>query len=106
MFLPEGEADIVRVESPLIKVYEGPIFSRVEVALPNVKHIISLYNSPNIDGIGIEIINVVDIKNENNYELAMRITSHIMNGDEFYTDLNGFHVSLKFRACPNPTKLR
>lgn len=81
------------MESPLIKIYEGPIYSRVEVSLPNAKHIVSVYNSPTVDSLGLEIVNVVDIKYENNYELAMRITSHITNGDEFYTDLNGLNVS-------------
>lgn len=102
LFLPEGEADIVRVESPLIKVYEGPIYSRVEVSLPNVKHIVTLYNSPSIDSLGLEIVNVVDIKSENNYELAMRITSHITNGDEFYTDLNGLNMIKRKRFAKLP----
>lgn len=80
------------MESPLIRVYEGPIYSRVEVSLSNVKHTLTLYNGPGIDSLGIEINNLIDIKKENNYELAMRISSHVMSSDEFFTDLNGFEV--------------
>lgn len=44
------------------------------------------------DGLGLEVQNVVDISNQVNCELAMRISSNIKNGDDFYTDLNGLQV--------------
>lgn len=47
-----------------------------------------------LDGLALEIINLVDIRDQNNYELAMRIQSSVQNPDgEFFTDLNGFQVS-------------
>jgi len=44
------------------------------------------------DGLGLEVQNVVDISNQVNCELAMRISSNIKNVDDFYTDLNGLQV--------------
>jgi alpha-mannosidase II len=44
------------------------------------------------DSLGLEVQNVVDISDQVNCELAMRISSNIKNGDDFYTDLNGLQV--------------
>lgn len=44
------------------------------------------------DSLGIEIQNEVNIIEQNNYELAMRISSNIKNGDTFYSDLNDLQV--------------
>lgn len=44
------------------------------------------------DSLGLEVQNVVDISDQVNSELAMRISSSIKNGDDFYTDLNGLQV--------------
>ena len=47
-----------------------------------------------IDGTGLDVLNLVDIRGESNYELAMRLQTSIANEDnEFYTDLNGFQAS-------------
>ncbi|KAL0270255.1 UNVERIFIED_CONTAM: hypothetical protein PYX00_007725 [Menopon gallinae] len=102
LFLPEGEAQIVRNKSPLIRLYEGPIYSRVEVFLSNVKHTVSLYSNSGMDSCGVEIVNLVDITNENNYELAMRITTNVMNKEEFYTDLNGLQMIQRKRFAKLP----
>ena len=41
------------------------------------------------------MLNTVDIRNENDIELAMRVQTDIKNPNgEFYTDLNGFQVCL------------
>ena len=48
-----------------------------------------------IDGQTIDVSNTVDIRNEIDAELAMRIVTNIQNENgEFYTDLNGFQVRL------------
>jgi hypothetical protein len=44
------------------------------------------------DSLGLEVQNVVDISDQVNCELAMRISSSIKSGDDFYTDLNGLQV--------------
>lgn len=67
------------------------------MVLPNVRHSVTLYTSPGADSLGLEIGNLVDLTKENNYELAMRLTTHIRNMDLFYTDLNGFQVGVS--AC-------
>lgn len=46
LFLPDKEAQVLSLDKPLIKVIEGPIYSRVEVDLPGVVHSITLHNSP------------------------------------------------------------
>jgi alpha-mannosidase II len=48
--------------------------------------------STGTDSLGLEVQNVVDISDQVNCELVMRISSNIKNGDDFYTDLNGFQV--------------
>lgn len=35
---------------------------------------------------------MVDIRDQNNKELAMRLVTDIQSGETFYTDLNGFQV--------------
>ena len=51
-----------------------------------------------LDGLGLEISNLVDIKMNMDYELAMRISSSIKSGNTFYTDLNGFQVWCSFHS--------
>jgi len=45
-----------------------------------------------LDANDIEIRNLVDIRQESNYELSMRVTTEVENNNIFYTDLNGFQV--------------
>ena len=46
-----------------------------------------------VDGISLDMTNIVDIRTQNNYEIAVRISTDVDNkGREFYTDLNGFQV--------------
>jgi len=43
---------------------------------------------------GLDVLNLVDIRAETNFELAMRLETSVANNDnEFYTDLNGFQAS-------------
>lgn len=96
LFLPNGEATILVQERPLIRVYEGPLITRVEVKLRHVVHFLILQNTAGLDNPGIEIINFVDILKENNFELAMRLTSHVESATAFYTDLNGLQVNFNY----------
>lgn len=54
-----------------------------------------------VDGFSIDITTMVDIRDQTNKELAMRLVTDIQNEDVFYTDLNGFQVS----ANTNKTNL-
>ncbi len=45
-----------------------------------------------VDGLGVDVMNLVDIRSESNRELIMRLKTDIKSGDTFYTDLNGFQV--------------
>lgn len=93
LFLPDGAAKPLTYSHPVVRVVSGDILSEVHVLLPGVQHIISLHNSPGIDGQTIDVSNTVDIRNENDIELAMRIQTNIRNeNSEFYTDLNGFQM--------------
>lgn len=53
---------------------------------------------PGVDGLSIEITTLVDIRDQTNKELAMRLVTDIQNGDVFHTDLNGFQVRILFFA--------
>lgn len=46
-----------------------------------------------VDGLSIDITTMVDIRDQTNKELAMRLVTDIQSGEVFYTDLNGFQVS-------------
>ena len=72
----------------------GPIMSEVTTDLPHVQHKLRLYSSPGLDAHAIEIMNVVDIRQESNKELTMRLVTDVQNEDhQFFTDLNGYQVS-------------
>lgn len=95
LFLPDkSEPDPVVIGSDqIVHLVTGPILSRVFTDLPYVKHICTLYNSAGSDGLGLHIMNQVDITETQNLELAMRVSTDIASGDQFFTDLNGLNVS-------------
>lgn len=47
-----------------------------------------------VDGFSVDVTTTMDIRDQNNKELAMRLVTNIQSGDVFYTDLNGFQVEL------------
>ena len=48
-----------------------------------------------VDSLGLDIVNLVDIRHETNYELVMQVQTSVENEEnEFYSDLNGFQVKL------------
>ena len=95
LFLPDKpEADsLYETTERYVHLVTGPILSRVFVELPQVRHTCTLFNSPGSDGLGLHILNEVDISETHNFELAMRFDTDIASGDEFFTDLNGLNVS-------------
>lgn len=97
LFLPDKpEPDLVFMDNKcIIHLITGPIVSKVFVELAHVRHTCTLYNSSGSDGLGLHILNEVDISETQNYELAMRLSTDIASGDQFFTDLNGLNVSIK-----------
>lgn len=54
-----------------------------------------LYISTGVDGKTVDMFNLVDIQNEVNLELAVKISTDVQNSErEFFTDLNGFQVRI------------
>lgn len=78
------------------------ILSYVEVRLPYVTHTVTLKSSPGVDGTGVAIDNLVDIRANNNQELAMRLETGLRSGEEFFTDLNGFQMIKRRRMKKLP----
>lgn len=94
LFLPDkAKPDLISIgNNQIVHLVIGPILSRVFVELPFVRHTCTLFNSPGSDGLGLQIMNEVDISETNNFELAMRLHTDIASGDQFFTDLNGLNV--------------
>lgn len=102
LFLPDGDAVPLKIESTVVKVIEGPLYSQVIVVIPYVVHTVTLYNTTGADGLGLEIQNIVDISKTSNFELVMRFATNIKNNDLFYSDLNAYQVvkRKRFKKLP------
>ena len=46
--MPDGEASVIQVRSPLVRIIEGKVLSYVEVHTPFAKHVVTLKSSPGI----------------------------------------------------------
>ncbi|KAK9508706.1 hypothetical protein O3M35_006198 [Rhynocoris fuscipes] len=103
LFLPDGEAETVKVPSARVTIVEGRLLSQVIVDMSKLVHVVTLYNNHGIDSKIIEIHNFVNIEGINvNYELAMRISTNINNENVFYTDLNGIQIIKRKRLNQLP----
>uniref|UniRef100_A0A668AMF6 Alpha-mannosidase n=1 Tax=Myripristis murdjan TaxID=586833 RepID=A0A668AMF6_9TELE len=103
LFLPDGKAKPYnQKEPPVVRVVEGPLFSEV---VAHYQFAVSTHTLPvsslqphfgfvfsGVDGLSVDITTMVDIRDQTNKELAMRLVTDIQNGDVFYTDLNGFQM--------------
>uniref|UniRef100_A0A452E7L3 Alpha-mannosidase n=1 Tax=Capra hircus TaxID=9925 RepID=A0A452E7L3_CAPHI len=93
LFLPDGEAKpYVYTTPPFVRVQRGRFYSDVTCFFEHVTHRVRLYNIHGVEGQSVEISNIVDIRKEHNYEIAMRISSGINSQNRFYTDLNGYQI--------------
>lgn len=101
-------------EPPAVRVVEGPLFSEVVVYYQHFQQTLRINNVPGgpsfmpwsssepapltpslfsgVDGFSVDVTTAVDIRDQNNKELSMRLVTGIQSGDVFYTDLNGFQV--------------
>lgn len=95
LFLPDKpEPDPVLMGNDrIVHLVTGPLYSRVFIDIPYVKHYCTLYNSPGSDGLGLHVRNDIDITETENFELAMRLDTDIVSRETFYTDLNGLNVN-------------
>ncbi|VVC35673.1 Hypothetical protein CINCED_3A015041 [Cinara cedri] len=93
LFMPSGEAVDAHSseQQPTIYVVKGHVLSQVIIRYNNVKHSVLIRHMKDISD--VEIRNLVDIRQEMNYELAMRVTTEVDNNNIFYTDLNGFQMT-------------
>ncbi|XP_065648890.1 alpha-mannosidase 2 isoform X2 [Hydra vulgaris] len=93
LFLPSGEATSIVETNPPITITSGPIYTEVMTRLQYVIHKVRIYHSDTLEARSLDIRNVLDIRQTNNFEFVMRIESGIQNKDrEFFTDLNGFQM--------------
>lgn len=87
LFLPDGPAVPLTLGRPAVLVIRGALESSVTSGLPFAVH-------ENIfRGGALEIRNLVDIRNMDNFEIVMRMSTGIISRETFYTDLNGLQVS-------------
>ncbi|CAB1440984.1 unnamed protein product [Pleuronectes platessa] len=93
LFLPDGKAKPYhQKESPVVRVVEGPLFSEVVAHYQHFQQTVRIHNVPGVDGLSVDFTTTVDIRDQTNKELAMRLVTDIQSGDVFYTDLNGFQM--------------
>uniref|UniRef100_A0A673XD96 Alpha-mannosidase n=1 Tax=Salmo trutta TaxID=8032 RepID=A0A673XD96_SALTR len=93
LFLPDGKAKpYSQKEPPVVRVVEGPLFSEVVAMYQHFQQTIRIHNVPGVDGLSLDVTTMVDIREQSNKELAMRLVTDIQNDDTFYTDLNGFQM--------------
>uniref|UniRef100_A0A3Q2DSS8 mannosyl-oligosaccharide 1,3-1,6-alpha-mannosidase n=1 Tax=Cyprinodon variegatus TaxID=28743 RepID=A0A3Q2DSS8_CYPVA len=93
LFLPDGKAKPYnQKEPPAVRVVEGPLFSEVVAQYQHFEQTVRIHNVPGVDGLSVDITTLVDIRDQTNKELAMRLVTNIQSGDVFYTDLNGFQI--------------
>ena len=52
---PDGNGTVKLLESPLVTIVEGNLKSTVTVHQSWLKHVVTLTNSPGVDGLGIKV---------------------------------------------------
>lgn len=94
LFLPDGPAKLLEpnAEDNRVRIVQGSIRSQVVVTLPFVVHQVTLLRSPGIDGVNLDIDNLVNLSGQSNIEVAMRLVTDVDSGTAFYSDLNGLQV--------------
>ena len=94
IFYPTGPAvDTELSNRPVVRVLEGPLSSSVTSLQTTVTHTTTLYNTSSPLGAGLEITNVVDIREMDDKELVMRLSTDVgEDHDYFFTDLNSLSM--------------
>ncbi|XP_048886502.1 alpha-mannosidase 2x isoform X2 [Brienomyrus brachyistius] len=93
LFLPDGKPKhYTQRQTPVVRVVEGPLFSEVVSHHQHFQITVRIHNIPGVDGLSLDITTVVDIRDQANKELAMRLVTDIQSEDTFFTDLNGYQI--------------
>ena len=92
LFLPDGHAKTLSTAENSFVVVDGPIRKSIFVKGPK-EILLTQSISIDINNPTILIKNQVDIRSQGNFEAAMRLKTGIIDGENFYTDLNGYQVS-------------
>ncbi|XP_066523680.1 alpha-mannosidase 2x isoform X2 [Hoplias malabaricus] len=93
LFLPDGNAKpYTQRDPPIVRVVEGPLFAEVVTYYQHFQQTVRIHNVPGVDGQSLDITTLVDIRDQTNKELSMRLLTDIQSEDIFYTDLNGFQI--------------
>ncbi|MFT7819105.1 alpha-mannosidase 2x isoform X3 [Arapaima gigas] len=103
LFLPDGKAKpYTQKERPVVRAVEGPLFSEVVSHYQHFQITVRINNVPGVDGLSLDITTLVDIRDQANKELAMRLVTDIQSKDTFFTDLNGFQIQPRryFKKLP------
>ncbi|CAG9535948.1 unnamed protein product [Cercopithifilaria johnstoni] len=100
LFLPNGPAKPVKIKQSFIAV-QGIIMQKVLLANDGNMTFTHVVKIPLLSP-SIEIENTFHLDNVQNVELAMRLEAGIDNGDEFFTDLNGYQMvkRRRFKQLP------
>ncbi|CAG7827396.1 unnamed protein product, partial [Allacma fusca] len=83
---------MVTSKFPTIIVVQGRFQSYVKVYYDTLVHRVALFSHFGLESSAIHIENLIDISQEENYELIMRLDTSIDSGNIFYTDSNGFQL--------------
>ncbi|CAF2556746.1 unnamed protein product [Rotaria sp. Silwood2] len=113
LFLPDGEAkDIPMGDHDVIRIQRGLLVNRVAILHEMYALQYKLTNINGSDDYIVELSATTHLNMNQDIELALRFTTGIKNGDEFFTDLNGFQmirrktyskIQLQGNVYPMPT---
>ena len=112
LFLPDGEArDIPMGNHDIIRIQRGPLVSRIDIfhemyslqyklTNTNGQFYLEMFTGRNFvfclasEDYSIALSATTHLTTSQDIELAVRFTTGINNGDDFFTDLNGFQVGI------------
>ncbi|CAF1276065.1 unnamed protein product [Rotaria sordida] len=93
LFIPDGEGkDIPMTNHDLIRIQRGLLVSRFDILHEMYGLQYKLTNINGSDDYIVELGATTHLNLNQDIELALRFTTGIKNGDEFFTDLNGFQT--------------
>ncbi|CAO4379303.1 unnamed protein product [Caenorhabditis nigoni] len=103
LFLPDGEARKLKKQESEWVLLEGDIVRKVFTTPINDLKILQTYTL--YQGLPwIDLDNEVDVRSKKNFELALRFSTSVSSGDEFFTDLNGMQMIKRRRQAKLPTQ--